>query len=101
MTDSWAADEEFKSKGVKFDIVPPQILSMLQERGFEILPPSIGKEKEEAYKAWKAGDMAAADVRQSLETVLSEEQRILQAHQNLKIHERSSVAQFIVPSELS
>ena len=46
-------------------------------------------------------DMAAADVRQSLETVLSEEQRILQAHQNLKIHERSSVAQFIVPSELS
>ena len=47
------------SKGVKFDIVPPQILSMLQERGFEILPPSTGKEKEEAYKAWKAGDMAA------------------------------------------
>ena len=57
MTDSWAADEEFKSKGVKFDIVPPQILSMLQERGIEILPPSAGKEKEEAYKAWKAGDM--------------------------------------------
>lgn len=74
---------------------------MLQERGFEILPPSTGKEKEEAYKAWKAGDMADADVRQSLETVLSESQRIGLVHPRLKIHERSSVAQFIVPSELS
>ena len=59
VADSWAADEKFKKDGVKFDIVPPQILSMLQERGIEILPPSAGKEKEEAYKAWKAGDMAA------------------------------------------
>lgn len=59
VADSWAKDKDFIEKGVKFDIVPPQILDNLAERGIRILPPSKGKDKNEAYKAWLAGDTEA------------------------------------------
>lgn len=59
VADAWAADKDFIEKGVKFDIVPPQILDNLAERGIRILPPSKGKDKNEAYKAWLAGDTEA------------------------------------------
>lgn len=59
VADAWAADEEFQKNGVNFDIVPPQILSMLQERGIEILPPhnGMGEACNKAYNAWKVGDL--------------------------------------------
>ena len=59
VADAWAADEEFQKNGVNFDIVPPQILSMLRERGIEILPPhnGMGEACNKAYNAWKVGDL--------------------------------------------
>lgn len=43
---------EFKDRGVEFDIVPPKLLPILMERGVEILPPhkGMGKACNDAYQ---------------------------------------------------
>ena len=46
-------------------------------------------------------DMAASDVKQSFETLLSENQQKGVAQQIIRIHSRTSVAQFIIPNELT
>ena len=60
----WAADKEFKKLGVHFEIVPPQILTALKDKGIKILPPrdGMGRACNEAYKAWMAGDTAAYEM---------------------------------------
>lgn len=57
VADAWANDEDIRTNGAPFDIVNPQLLQPLVDRGIEIVAPSKGKDKNEAYKAWKAGDM--------------------------------------------
>jgi len=53
VADEWV--EEFKDRGVTFDIVPPGLLPVLVERGVEILPPKIaaGAPAREAYIRWR------------------------------------------------
>ena len=53
VADEWV--EEFKDRGVTFDIVPPGLLPVLVERGVEILPPKIaaGAPAREAYVRWR------------------------------------------------
>lgn len=52
VADDWV--ERFKDRGVEFDIVPPALLPILENRGVEILPPhkGMGKDCNDAYKAW-------------------------------------------------
>ncbi len=52
VADDWV--DEFKGRGVEFDIVPPALLPILAERGVEILPPhkGMGKDCQAAYEAW-------------------------------------------------
>lgn len=57
VADAWANDEDIRTNGAPFDIVNPQLLQPLVDRGIEIVAPSKGQDKNEAYKAWKAGDM--------------------------------------------
>ncbi len=54
VADDW--EDEFKDRGVEFDIVPPKLLPLLVERGIKILPPhkGMGKKCNEAYKAFIA-----------------------------------------------
>lgn len=53
VADDWV--NEFKDKGVHFDIVPPKLLPILAERGVEILHPhkNMGEECNAAYKRFK------------------------------------------------
>lgn len=52
VADEW--EKEFKGSGVTFDIVAPELLPILSERGVEILPPkkAAGKAAMDAYKKW-------------------------------------------------
>ncbi len=56
VADEWV--KEFKDSGVHFDIVPPALLPLLQERGVEILPPhkGMGKDCLNAYADFKQGE---------------------------------------------
>jgi len=56
VADEWV--EEFKDRGVTFDIVPPGLLPVLVERGVEILPPKIaaGAPARAAYNRWLNSD---------------------------------------------
>ncbi len=58
VADDWV--KAFNGRGVEFDIVPPKLLPILQERGVEILPPHkrMSQECYDAYDAWKNGDTA-------------------------------------------
>ena len=53
VADAWA--KRLNGKGVNFDVVQPQMLPLLAERGVEILPPhkGMGKDCVEAYEKWK------------------------------------------------
>lgn len=46
-------------------------------------------------------DMAASDVKQSFETLLSENQQKGISQKLIRIHPRTSVSQFIIPNELT
>ncbi len=56
VADAWV--DEFKERGVEFDIVPPKLLPILMERGVEILPPhkGMGKACNDAYRAKVLGE---------------------------------------------
>lgn len=56
VADAWV--DEFKERGVEFDIVPPKLLPILMERGVEILPPhkGMGKACNNAYRAKVLGE---------------------------------------------
>lgn len=55
VADQW--EKEFKEGGVTFDIVAPQMLDLLADRGVEILPPkkAAGKAAMQAYENWHNG----------------------------------------------
>ncbi|MBQ3812519.1 MAG: hypothetical protein II841_03020 [Bacteroidales bacterium] len=55
VADAW--EQEFKDRGVTFDIVPPGLLPVLAERGVEILPPkaAAGAPAMAAYNRWANG----------------------------------------------
>ncbi|MBR4406435.1 MAG: hypothetical protein IKT30_08685, partial [Bacteroidaceae bacterium] len=55
VADGW--EDEFGETGVTFDIVPPALLQILDERGVEILAPkkSAGQAAMDAYNNWRNG----------------------------------------------
>lgn len=57
VADEW--EKEFKDSGVTFDIVAPELLPILSERGVEILPPkrAAGKGAMDAYNRWRDNTM--------------------------------------------
>ena len=69
VADDWV--EEFKDSGVTFDIVNPNLLPILADRGVEILPPTgtAGKPAMEAYEKWRDGE--SEDMRFSVNNTFS------------------------------
>lgn len=55
--------EEFKDRGVEFDIVPQGLRPLLVEADVEILPPhkGMGKDCKAAYEEWKAGQTSQSE----------------------------------------
>lgn len=99
---AWEKDDEFINSVIP--LVKDTKVLVVIGYSFPFVNRAIDRkiiQNMDALKTVYIQDLAASDVKQSFEALLSENQRKGVAQDIIKIHPRTSVTQFIIPNELS